>query len=192
MAKSLKVYQAQFGFYDSVVAAANQKAALRAWGTHQNLFAEGQAHVATDEAAIAAALSQPDVPLKRAVGSTDPFGLKPGLPQIPDLPPSREKKAARRQAAPATAAAQVVRASPKPAPKPQPPPPDRRRLDAAEAAMRTLEDERHRQTQAFEQRRTELARDVAEAQSRWDARKRAAQKDFDAADGAYRKAGGTD
>ncbi|WP_131116344.1 hypothetical protein [Lichenihabitans psoromatis] len=57
MAKSLKVYQAQFGFYDSVVAAANQKAALRAWETHQNLFAEGQAHVATDEAAIAAALS---------------------------------------------------------------------------------------------------------------------------------------
>ncbi|WP_165491148.1 hypothetical protein [Lichenihabitans psoromatis] len=58
--------------------------------------------------------------------------------------------------------------------------------------MRTLEDERHRQTQAFEQRRTDLARDVAEAQSRWDACRRTAEKDLDAAAVAYRKAGGTD
>jgi hypothetical protein len=37
-----KVFQAQFGFYDTVVAAPSQVAALRAWGIHQNLFAGGQ------------------------------------------------------------------------------------------------------------------------------------------------------
>ena len=49
--RKLKVFQAQFGFYDTVVAAPSRAAALRAWGTHQNLFASGEAKVATDEAA---------------------------------------------------------------------------------------------------------------------------------------------
>ena len=34
----LKVSQAQFGFFDTVVAAPSQAAALRAWGVNQNLF----------------------------------------------------------------------------------------------------------------------------------------------------------
>jgi hypothetical protein len=78
----LKVFQAQFGFYDSVVAASSQAAALRAWGTHQNLFADGQARVTMDEAAVKAALSHPETPLRRAVGSNDGFELEPAnLPQ---------------------------------------------------------------------------------------------------------------
>ncbi len=64
MARRLKVFQAQFGFYDSVVAAPSQVAALRAWGAHQNLFSDGGARVATDEQAIEAALAQPEVPLR--------------------------------------------------------------------------------------------------------------------------------
>ena len=59
-ARKLKVFQAQFGFYDTVVVASSQTAALLAWGTHQNLFASGEAKVATDEAAVAAALEHPD------------------------------------------------------------------------------------------------------------------------------------
>jgi hypothetical protein len=73
--RKLKVFQAQFGFYDTVVAASSQAAALRAWGTHQNLFASGEAKVTTDEAAVAAALKHPETPLRRAVGSNDPFQL---------------------------------------------------------------------------------------------------------------------
>ena len=43
--RKLKVFQAQFGCYDTVVAAAGQAAALRAWGTRQNLFASGGANL---------------------------------------------------------------------------------------------------------------------------------------------------
>ena len=74
--RKLKVFQAQFGFFDIVLAAPSQAAALRAWGTHRNLFATGDAKVATDEAAIAAALEHPGTPLRRAVGSNEPFALE--------------------------------------------------------------------------------------------------------------------
>src|SRR3954454_9611955 len=50
--QKLKVFQAQFGFFDTVLAVPSQAAALRAWGTHRNLFATGHAKVATDEAAM--------------------------------------------------------------------------------------------------------------------------------------------
>ena len=63
----LKVFQAQFGFFDSVVAAPSQAAALQAWGIHQNLFASGEAKVIEDEAAVAAALAHPETPLRRAI-----------------------------------------------------------------------------------------------------------------------------
>ena len=114
-ARKLKVFQAQFGLYDTAVAAASQMAALRAWGTHQNLFASGEAKVTTDDAAIAAALEHPETALRRAVGSNDPFQLEPAsLPKVPDAP----KRAA------AKAAAKSV-------PAPSEPPADRHALDAA-------------------------------------------------------------
>ena len=73
--RRLKVYRAAFGFHESVVAAPNQKAALEAWGVRQNLFAEGEASVTTDEATVTAALAQPGVPLSRPVGGEGHFGL---------------------------------------------------------------------------------------------------------------------
>jgi hypothetical protein len=75
--RKLKVFQAQFGFYDTVLAAPSQAAARRAWGTHRNLFATGHARAATDEKAIAAALEHPGTLLRRAVGSNDDFALEP-------------------------------------------------------------------------------------------------------------------
>jgi hypothetical protein len=66
-ARKLKVYQAPFGFHESVVAAPSQTAALRAWGSHQNLFAEGLAKVTTESAAVEAALKHPETPLRRAI-----------------------------------------------------------------------------------------------------------------------------
>src|SRR3954452_17807754 len=74
--RKLKVFQAQFGFFDTVVAVPSQAAALRLWGTHQNLFATGHAKVVTDEAAIAAALEHPGTLLRRAVRSNDPFSIE--------------------------------------------------------------------------------------------------------------------
>ena len=58
-ARKLKVFQAQLGFYDTVVAAPSQAAALRAWGVHQNLFADGLARITDEEHAVEAALAQP-------------------------------------------------------------------------------------------------------------------------------------
>jgi hypothetical protein len=71
--RKLKVFQAQFGFYDTVVAAPSRAAALHAWGSRQDLFANGQAKVTTDEAAVAAAptipVPLPLVAMARASGS---------------------------------------------------------------------------------------------------------------------------
>ena len=47
MPRTMKVYQAQIGFYDLIVAAPSQAAALRAWGIHLNMFADGSARART-------------------------------------------------------------------------------------------------------------------------------------------------
>jgi hypothetical protein len=125
--RKLKVFQAQFGFYDTVVAAPSQAAALRAWGTHQNLFASGEATLTTDEAAIRAAIAHPETPLRRAVGSTDAFALEPtSLPKVPNVPKTAATKPA---------------VKPKPAAPPRPAA-DRSKLDSAETALGQLDDRR--------------------------------------------------
>src|SRR5205085_10312942 len=59
-ARKLKVFQAQIGFYDTVVAAPSQAAALRAWGIRQNLFADGLARTTDEPQAVEAALATPE------------------------------------------------------------------------------------------------------------------------------------
>ena len=157
-ARKLKVFQARLGFYDTVVAAASQAAALRAWGVHQNLFASGDAKATTDEDAARAARAHPETPLRRAIGSAGSFSLDPsGLPEIPDAP----KRAAGK--------APVRRKSPAPAR----PAPDRSRLDAAEQALRALETRRkgeetdlRREQVALDARRQSAQRAYAKARTR--------------------------
>src|SRR5580692_9638636 len=130
--RKLKVFEAQIGFYDTVVAAPSQAAALRAWGTHQNLFADGQARLAKDKAAVEAALAHPEVLLRRAVGSTDAFALTPtGLPKVPA--PAKAKGKSKREPR-----------------KPEPPPVDRSKLDAAEAELLRLDEERKTEEAALQ------------------------------------------
>ena len=175
--RKLKVFQAQFGFYDTVVAASSQAAALRAWGTRQNLFASGDARPTTDEAAIAAALEHPEIPLSRAVGSNDPFQLKPAnLPNVPDAPK-------RASAKPAT----------KSKPEPPPTPPiDRSALDAAEAALHELDDGRKREEADLRRRQAELDEAKAAAQAAYVDARKIATAAVVAARKAYRGAGGED
>ena len=173
--RRLKVFQAQFGFYDTVVAAPSQAAALRAWGTRQDLFASGDARRATDEAAVAAALAHPETLLRRAVGSADPFQVEPAsLPKPPDAP---------RRAAAKPAGKPTPRARPKPAA-------DRTALDAAEEALRRLEDDR--KAEEADLRRQQVALDAARtaAQSAYVARHNAAAAAVSKAREGYRKAGG--
>lgn len=176
-ARRLKVFQAQFGFYDTVVAAPSQAAALRAWGIHQNLFTDGRASITDDAQAVEAALAHPETPLRRAVGSTEPFALEPtSLPKVPDTP---KKKAGK----PAPKA--------KPAPPPKPPA-DRTALDAAEAKLGKLDEARKREEADFRSRQDELDAQREAAQAAYVEKRKAATASVVAARQAYRNAGGTD
>lgn len=175
-ARKLKVFQTQLGFYDTVVAAPSQAAALRAWGVHQNLFASGEARIATDDTAIAAATAHPQTPLRRALGSDDPFVLEPaGLPKVPDAP----KKTA-------------IRRDVKPKPTPAKPAADRSKLDAAEKALEQLEARRKREEADLRREQDQLEGRRDAAQRKYvEARKSAAAK-VASERAAYRRAGGTE
>src|SRR5437764_15308891 len=92
MPRHLKVFQAHLGFYDTAVAAPSRAAALKAWGSRQNLFREGVASETKDPQAVTAALAKPGVVLRRAVGTNAPFSENPDLPQIPNVPKKPSQK----------------------------------------------------------------------------------------------------
>ncbi len=171
----LKVFQAQFGFYDTVVAAPSQAAALRAWGVHQDLFASGEAKVTADEAAVAAAIAHPETPLRRPVGSEDRFELEPAnLPEVADAP---KRPAGKPAAKPRSMAA----------PKP---PAERAALDAAEHALRKLDDARKTEEADLRRRQDELDAARIEDQTTYVEARKAAAAAIVKAREAYRKAGG--
>jgi hypothetical protein len=172
--RKLKVFQAQFGFYDTVVAAPSRAAALRAWGTRQDLFASGEATETADAAAIAAATAHPETPLRRAVGSADPFSLEPtSLPKVPDAPKAASKPVAK----------------PKP-PASAKPPADRSSLDAAERDLRGLDERRKAEEADLRREEDEFEARREAAQSAYvEARKAATGKVVEART-AYRAAGG--
>ena len=173
----LKVFQAQLGFYDSVVAAPSQAAALRAWGVHQNLFADGQARIPTDEAAIASATAHPETPLRRPIGSNDPFELEP--PNPPNIPVTRKTTRTKPAAKAGT--------------KPEPPPSaDRTALSQAEAALRSVDERRKREEADFRARREKLDAESADAQASYLEARKGATSRVTKARQAYRKAGGRD
>ena len=175
-ARALKVYQARFGFYDTVVAASSQAAALRAWGIHQNLFSSGLAKAADDPHAVEAAHAHPGIPLKRPAGSNDPFVLDPaGLPTLPEQPRHGTRQAG--SARPKT---------------PAKPPPDRSRLDAAEADLRKLDESHARQEADLRRRQDELDAERVAAHAAHIADRKAATAAVVAARQTYRKAGGKD
>jgi hypothetical protein len=174
--RKLKVFQAQFGFHDSVVAAPSQAEALRAWGIRQNLFAEGRAQTTADPQAIEAARAHPLVPMRRAVGSVDPFELEPTrLPTIPDPARRRIPKAAMRGQ-----------------PEPAAPAADRSELDAAEAAVRALDERRKQEGARLLAEAAELDEKIAARQAAYVAARKAAAGAVASARQAYRKSGGKD
>lgn len=179
MAK-LKVFASRQGFFETVVAAPSQKAALEAWGTHQNLFAQGDAAVADDPAVVQAALAHPGQVLRRAAGSTGAFTLEGGEITLPDL---AEPTPASRSRTPAAASAK--------------PRPDRASLDAAEAALSRAEAGHAREGATLQRERERLARaleglDRRTIEQQADAERdlRALRKAVEHERQAYRRAGG--
>ncbi len=70
-AAKLKVFRTPIGFHDAFVAAPSQKAALEAWGSESNLFAQGVAELVTDPALIKEPLAHPGEVVRRLRGSAD-------------------------------------------------------------------------------------------------------------------------
>ena len=178
VARRLKVFIAQIGFYDTVVAASSQAAALRAWGTRQNLFAGGGARVADDPKAIEAALSSPEIPLRRVVGTDNPFELKPrGLPNVPDAPKKWAEDLHPKR-------------PPRVVPRVRRPVADRSGLDAAEVALKQVDDERKHEEAELRRRQDDLDKARMDAQERYVAARQAATAAVVAARNAFRDAGG--
>ena len=175
--RRLKVFQAQFGFHDSVVAAPSQAAALRAWPSVNRFWWMPQARVTDDPQAVEAALAHPEVPLRRAVGSKDAFAVEPSsLPSVPDAP---------------------KRAAKAPSPKAQPerpakPAADRAPLDAAEAALKTFDEARKREEAGLRKRQEQLDDDKEAAQAAYVQDRKAATAAVVESRKAYRAAGGED
>lgn len=193
MAK-LKVFAAPQGFYETIVAAPSQKAALDAWGTHQDLFAGGMAKVTDDPAAIKAALARPGEVLSRPAGSSEAFkpsGQKaaPKVPKAPKKPKLAQPKGMAQ--APASRISETPRAPAKTeaAPKPKPKP-DRRPLAEAEKALKAAEAARSKALAGMERERAALDRKIAQAERRLDAELAKLEKARDRAQAAYLKAGG--
>ena len=171
MAGRLKVFAARLGFFETVVAAPSQKAALAAWGVQQDLFKEGHA-VVSDDPVAQVALEQPGVVLRRTAGSQAPFAanaaVDPAL--VPDAPARRGRK--------------------KPAPPPQPKPPDRSSLIAAEKAAANAESEFHRNLADLADRRRALHEEEASLRRYHERRRRELDTAVARARAAYRAAGG--
>ncbi|WP_158285943.1 hypothetical protein [Caulobacter sp. D5] len=164
-----------------MVAAPNQAAALAAWGTRQNLFAEGRAKISDEPDAVAAALAHPEIPLRRAIGSKEPFSLQPSLPDVPERPRRAKPKL------------KVAAASPRPAkarPRAKVQAPDRARLEAAQAALSAIDRDRLQREAELQRRREALETEALAAQRDWAKARKAAEKALEAAVRAYRAAGG--
>ena len=95
--KRLKVFQSHMGFYDTVVAAPSQKAALEAWGARPGAFAKGFAKVTNDPVAVASALADPGIVLRRPFGSGGPFKRDADPVSAPKISPRQLKEAKERR-----------------------------------------------------------------------------------------------
>jgi len=175
MAK-LKVFQASVGFFETVVAAPSKKAALAAWGSHQDLFASGAATAAEDPVAVKAALASPGVVLRRAAGSKGAFseaGDLSGL-TLPDPPKGKAQskdKAAKGKRSP-------------------PPPADRTALTAAEAALAGGKARYAKARADIDARRKALESEAAALGAAYDTDRKALEEARAKAAKAYRRAGG--
>ena len=195
MARHLKVFRAHLGFYDTAVAAPSRAAALKAWGSRQNLFREGVAAETKDAQAVTAALAKPGVVMRRPVGSNAAFSENPGLPQIPDAPKKKPSAKAQVKSAPPPPELPPRREPPRlrlvPPPKPEPasrPRPDRRPVEAAEKALAALKDEEQRAVAAIEKRKAELDEEARRQRADFRERRERCEKALSDARKAYRSA----
>lgn len=171
-APKLKVYCMPAGFYDALVAASSQAAALKAWGTTTNLFAVGRASLVEDEALQAEALARPGEVIRRMRGDEAAMlGPEPAEPFEPRSRPAEKGKSSPKLVAP-------------PAPRR---PPDRSRLDATERALDQAEAEFAASMGELAIERAALDRRESDARHAGERRIEALRRDRDRAAAAYER-----
>ena len=125
------------------------------------------------QGAIEEALKHPEQPLRRAVGTNEPFSLAPvALPTVPGLP-RKPQKTVKPQAS-------------------RPAPADRSKLDSAETLLRELETERRQEETELRREEDVLAQRRTAAQEAYVKDRKKANDAIEAARRDYLKAGGTD
>lgn len=202
MAARVKVYSASIGgLHEWIVAAPNQREAARIWGVDPDIFQRGDGHVTTDAASVKAAMAKPGTALRRlkdtkgafkpikAGGDLESWALAAKAAGVEENAPPRPKRSA--------PSPKAVKPKPAPLPKPAPAkplkpakPPDRTRLSKADKALEDFEAEAARQQAALEKERQALERKAAALDATLDKKKRALTTRRDAAEEAWRKAGG--
>lgn len=176
MPRPLKVFRTSVGFRDAYVAAPSRAAALRAWGTDKDLFARGGAEEVTDPASMSAALEKPGEVVYRTRG-----GLKEQVAALGELPARKAKGTKGAETSQAAAPAKKSVAKPRPRPS-------RAQVDAAEAAIAQLQQERDKEHAALKERERALAAEGAALKMRFDRRLEQLQHKHEAARAAYDEA----
>ena len=179
MARQPKVFSTPAGFFNAVVAAPSQKAALEAWGIHDNVFANGQATVVTDPDLIARALETPGQIVRVPIGSDEAIleGAKPP-PQSVTEPGTKPRPAAK--------------AAPRKPVAPPPPPLDRSALTAAESALATAETGKAKELERLDDELRALEAERREREAALEREIASARSTRDGAMRRYRGAGGVD
>ena len=163
---ALRTYTAEIdGLNQWIVAAPNQKAALEAFGVHQNLFAQGLADVTRDEDLVAAANAQPGVPLRRPKKGGAFKAADSGSDWTEALKATTKGPAARK-------------------------PPSRARLDRARAALEAAREDGEFTLAGLEAAVESAKKRLAAGQEGVEAEVAKAEAAVEAAQEAYRKAGG--
>jgi colicin import membrane protein len=154
MARGLKTFVTDAGFYELAVAAPSMQAALRAWDMKHNAFANGGARQSTDAAVIAAATAQPGVVLRRPIGSKALFRQHADLPRIKSGARRKAKAAPKPDTAKirkAEAALEKARAA------------HDRRSTALQAAADAAQNQITKEDDAWQRTRQKLEADLARA-----------------------------
>lgn len=95
MARALKTFLTDSGFFQLAVAAPSMKAALSAWGMTHNVFADGLAKETKDAKIVEAAMAQPGLVLRRPLGTRGAFTQDAELPKVKasSLPRKKQTRA---------------------------------------------------------------------------------------------------
>jgi len=151
MARKLKTFITNSGFFELAVAAPSMKAALEAWGIDQDLFAQGFAKQTLDADTVAATAAAPGMVLRRPVGSRSTFKQKAELPKV---------KAAKK-------ASKVRKAHV-----------DLATVRAAGAALARAQARHQRRIAALDKERNAIHDKIVREQERWDAERQGLEDDL--------------